>query len=280
MSVQPLPNEISSSLVWRCAQEAGFGLGEFCRWVLEISYSRRVGDLDATIAGPCRLHCSRVLGIPEPDILSTACPQEVRRSVWSSDRRCFSGRIWACPECLTGSLASAGKDWSSVLGSICPIHRCFLVGSCGECGEVLRYQNHVGGQRLGHWLELWPFCAACGAEIAPGTTASSALATMAAAWQAKLNSSDVILERRYELRIVAKLARRMRESPVLVARFLQLLALPADVDGAAVAALCAYTAYSRGLYAGNDADAHLLCNCLLGVPAEDVALANALASLV
>jgi len=30
-----------------------------------------------------------------------------------------------------------------------------LVGSCGECGEVLRYQNHVGGQRLGHWLELW-----------------------------------------------------------------------------------------------------------------------------
>lgn len=272
--------ESPSGFVWRHAQAEGIGLTAYCALVLGLSYAERNGDLDVFLTEGGAVRVATVIGLPSWHLKRMALPFKAVRSVWVTNSKSHSGRVWVCPECLNGSHAIAKREWRSSLSVVCPEHLCYLVGSCAECGETLRYQVRFCGTNFGHWLDQWPWCVACGAKIQPGRQAPERLVQFGREWCSRLAATTSRSQIDEEWALAGQLVQRLVRMPSLVGLFARLVDLPNDSDAPSVAACCLFGAYSRELFVGDANPALHFQRCLLGLSGDDRAAAYALAELI
>lgn len=70
-----------------------------------------------------------------------------------------------CPYCIVQHEPRALLRWRTPGAFACEVHRCYLLRSCGCCGELIRYFNPSYGHAF--WMDCWPVCQTCGETLRP-----------------------------------------------------------------------------------------------------------------
>jgi len=271
-------NESPVGYTWRLSHHFGMDLGSFCSLSLNLTYGQKYGDLDSLLVGEAASSLAAISGVSESMVRSLALPREAMQSVWDSSTKAYSGQVFVCPECLSSPSPIVKKSWRTVLGAACPDHQRYLVGNCAECGESLRYQARYGGQNYGHWLDFWPRCLACGADIEPGAMAPQAIVNFAQEWEKRLGEGDSsTMSIDDEWKLAMKLWRHCRKAPGIVHSLANCVGLSARVNGLAVASAAIFSAFTSERYMGISAEGEMFRKVLFGLPVNEVAFAEVLA---
>ena len=237
--------ESIESVVWRRARASGVDLDTYCRAALLLPYAKRIGNLEDTV-----VHLDGAalqLAVSETELRRRHLPAPLRHRTRPVGARMHIGRVWVCPECLSGNDAHARFLWNTPLSAICVEHRRYLVGQCDGCGEALRYNVFNAGARFGHWMDLWPGCLACGTPAGFGRRVPPRLLEMAADWEMALAAgiSDD------EIRIVGRIADGVDRFPGL-RKHLAVLCGDDSADVRAVGILCVWWAFRAGLFVSGE----------------------------
>jgi hypothetical protein len=162
-------------------------LRSFAHSALGLRCDQVQGDLDQQIASS--MVADRIASITGTAVEEIAKLQPSRQwlcTSWNSATRNHTAPIFICPDCLAGEAGHSRNSWRTKLAAVCPVHGRYLVGSCGRCGEVIRYQLKLPGAGWTHWMDMSPLCSACYEPIESGEMAPDRLVVFAAAFEKAL----------------------------------------------------------------------------------------------
>ncbi len=214
--VQPYPDETASSFAWRVARQYSMGLHEFCPLVLGLGFERGHGDLDLVLTKEAAPRFAEVTGLELPAVRRMALPTNWAGSTWDRCRRRYAGQIFVCPDCLAGEPCYSRRAWRSRMALTCSVHGRLLIGSCPNCGEILRYRSEYLGRVGVHWLDHWPFCSGCGQIISSGAVAPANVFAVAQKLENALESYEASGRATPLLMLSARLIGRLSNAPALV----------------------------------------------------------------
>lgn len=265
--------ETPSSAAWRIAKSEGLTLGEFVELVLRLDWWAAHGDLDYVL-GRFTLRDAAYAPLNAAAATLQYVTKGILRKTRDSRTRGHTKRVFFCPDCLRTGSGAACWSWRSRVVTCCSVHRRYLVGECGECGEIFRYR--VGPTRAGsqHWLDSWSYCPGCGTETQAGAVAPCWLTEVALCFEQQTDTAEDLQQ------LASKIVDHISSQPTLLERCAIALGLPSSCDTAAGVGSAIVFAHLRGILGGVGPISRELSYFALMGKALSAALPAALSDLV
>jgi predicted RNA-binding Zn-ribbon protein involved in translation (DUF1610 family) len=251
-------------------------LHQFLRMALGFRDYLVASDIDQTIIERAAVQLCDSTGISAEDVTRFTIPARWRCTTWNNETRRHNAQVFVCPECLQEPGAHARKFWRTRVGGACIEHRRWLVGACAKCGETLRFNVTGFGAALAPWLDVWPYCAACGEVIETGDWIPNWLAHWTERWM-RGTSSD--RRENADVDLTFKVVCQLEGAPKLVTAVARRTGVPASANATAAVAALFMMAFHGQLHFQRSIQGRALFSFFAGMAYDIGAICDALCTV-